>query len=158
MRLIVDSDTGMVLSVLEDGSRIVKGKSIDAYAQFENIPNGETFTKLYHGIINELADCDLTSNELIIFLFLASNLRYQSNVSKYRNGKIITRDNVVADLKISDITLRRSIPKLVKQGLIVEASTTEGKCFIVNPYVVMVGDKINKTIFDLFRKSRWARW
>ena len=48
--------------------------------------------------------------------------------------------------------------RLIKLGLIAEASTVEGKVFIVNPFVVTVGDKINKTVYDLFRKSKWARW
>jgi hypothetical protein len=47
---------------------------------------------------------------------------------------------------------------LIKLGLIAEASTVEGKVFIVNPFIVTVGDKINKTVYDLFRKSKWARW
>jgi hypothetical protein len=47
---------------------------------------------------------------------------------------------------------------LIKEGLIVEVGTIEGKVFVVNPYVVMVGDRVNKTVFDLFRKSKWARW
>jgi hypothetical protein len=42
--------------------------------------------------------------------------------------------------------------------LIIEARTMEGKVFIVNPFVLSVGDKVSKTVYDLFRKSKWARW
>lgn len=93
-----------------------------------------------------------------IFLYLGSNLRYVSNVSKYYNGKLITRENLQRDLKLSEITVKRSVLKLIKEGLIIEARTIEGKVFIVNPFVLSVGERVSKTVYDLFRKSRWARW
>jgi hypothetical protein len=157
-RIIINADTGEIIDRINLGDRIVRKKSIDAMLSFESIPKEETFTKLYQSVIPHLVECELTAAELILFLHLAVNLRYQSNVAKYRNGKLITRANLAADLKMCDKTVRRCIYRLIKNGLIVEANTIDGKVFIVNPYLVMVGDKVNKTVFDLFRKSKWARW
>ena len=157
-RLVIDSDTGEVMTELYDNDRIVRGTSIDAIHELERAPKGETFTKLYHKVIPLIVDCELSASELIMFMHLAVNLRYISNVAKYPNGKLITRENLQSDLKVSEPTVKRSIYRLIKVGLIVEASTIEGKVFIVNPFVVTVGDKINKTVYDLFRKSKWARW
>ena len=89
---------------------------------------------------------------------MASNLVYQSNVSKFRNGKVVRRENIEKDLKLSQRTIERCIPKLINHGLIIEAKTKEGKVFVVNPYVVSVGTSISRTVYDLFRKSKWARW
>jgi hypothetical protein len=157
-RLVINSETGEILTALKDGDRILRATSIASNAEFEVIPVSESFTKLYHKIILTLIECELSASELIVFMHLAVNLRYMSNVAKYHNGKLITRMNLQQDLQLSEPTVKRSVYGLIKAGLIVEASTTEGKVFIVNPYVVMVGDKVNKTIFDLFRKSKWARW
>ncbi len=157
-KLIIDSETGQVITEMHKGDRIVRANSLDAVQSLENAPKNETFTKLYHKVIPLIIDCDLSAAELIFFIHLAANLRYLSNVAKYPNGRLITRENLKVDLKMSDITIKRSIYKLIKVGLIVEANTLEGKVFIVNPFVVMVGDKVNKTVFDLFRKSKWARW
>jgi hypothetical protein len=157
-RIVIDTETGQVLNELRDGDRIVHETSIEAFHEFESAPKGETFTKLYHKVIPLIVDCELSASELIMFMHLAVNLRYVSNVAKYPNGKLITRDNLQSDLKVSEPTVKRSIYRLIKIGLIVEASTIEGKVFVVNPFVVTVGDKINKTVYDLFRKSKWARW
>jgi hypothetical protein len=157
-RLVIDSETGEVMTELHDGDRIIRGTSIDAIHELECAPKGETFTKLYHKVIPLIVDCGLSASELIMFMHLAVNLRYISNIAKYPNGKLITRENLQNDLKVSEPTVKRSIYRLIKVGLIVEASTIEGKVFVVNPFVVTVGDKINKTVYDLFRKSKWARW
>ena len=157
-RVVVDTETGQIMNELRDGDRIVHATSIEAFREFESAPKGETFTKLYHKVIPLIIDCGLSASELILFMHLAVNLRYLSNVAKYPNGRLITRDNLQNDLKISESTVKRSIYRLIKLGLIAEASTVEGKVFIVNPFVVTVGDKINKTVYDLFRKSKWARW
>jgi hypothetical protein len=158
MRLVIDSDTGEIMTELHEGDRIVRAASIDASHEFEYAPKNETFTKLYHKIIPLMVDCDLSASELMVFMYLAVNLRYISNVAKYPNGKLITRDSLQNDLQLSEPTIKRSIYRLIKVGLIVEATTIEGKVFVVNPFVVTVGDKINKTVYDLFRKSKWARW
>jgi len=157
-RVVIDTETGQIMNELRDGDRIVHATSIEAFRELESAPKGETFTKLYHKVIPLIVDCGLSASELILFMHLAVNLRYLSNVAKYPNGRLITRDNLQNDLKISESTVKRSIYRLIKLGLIAEASTVEGKVFIVNPFVVTVGDKINKTVYDLFRKSKWARW
>jgi hypothetical protein len=157
-KVVIDTITGEVVTELYDGDRIVRATSSEAIHELESAPKGETFTKLYHKVIPLIVDCGLSASELILFMHLAVNLRYISNVAKYPNGKLITRGNLQSDLKLSEPTIKRSIYRLIKVGLIVEASTIEGKVFIVNPYVVVMGDKINKTVYDLFRKSKWARW
>ena len=158
MLVLMDTETGQILKELCEGDRLIRGKSIESHLEFEHAPKGETFTKLYHKVIPFIVDCELSAAELMLFLYLASNLRYLSNVAKYPNGKLITRGNLQADLKLSEPTIKRSIYRLIKQGLMIEANTIEGRVFVVNPYIVMVGDKVNKTVYDLFRKSKWARW
>lgn len=156
--VLMNTETGEILKELRKGDRIIRGTSIEAHLEFESAPQGETFTKLYHKVIPFIVDCNLSAAELMVFLYLAANLRYLSNVAKYPNGKLITKGNLQEDLKLSEPTIKRSIYRLIKVGLIVEANTLEGKVFVINPFVVTVGDRVNKTVYDLFRKSRWARW
>ena len=157
-KIVVETETGEVLTEINPGDRIVRSNSAEALKDLESAPKGETFTKLYHKVVPKLAQCKLSSAEWAIFLYLGTNLRYVSNVSKYRNGQLITRDNLQRDLKLPEITVKRSILRLIREGLIVEAKTIEGKVFVVNPFVLSVGDKVSKTVYDLFRKSKWARW
>lgn len=157
-KAVIEMETGEFLTEIFDGDRIIRASSIEALKELESAPKGETFTKLYRSVIPMIAGCKLSAAEMIVFMYLASNLRYISNVAKFQNGKLITRDNIQHELKLSEITVKRSLYRLMKEGLIVEASTIEGKVFIINPFVMSVGGKISKTVYDLFRKSKWARW
>ena len=157
-RVIIDTESGEVLQKLNQGDRVLRKESSEYLSGLETIPKHETFSKLYHAIFPALLESNLTASEFIIFMHLATNLRYKSNVAKYSNGKLITRDNIRRDLQISEPTVKRAIRGLITHGLLVEVSCKEGKVFVVNPYVVMVGDKVNKSMFDLFRSTKWARW
>jgi len=71
---------------------------------------------------------------------------------------LITRESLQKDLNFPEITVKRAVLRLINEGLIIEARTMEGKVFIVNPFILSVGDKVSRTVYDLFRKSKWARW
>lgn len=159
MERYVVTEDGEIIDQIHQGDKIVRAKSRQAYKDLEAAPEGETFTKLYHKVVPILNECGLSASEFMIFVHLACNLRYKSNVAKYGNGRIINRQNIQSDLQMTERTVKRSMYSLInKHGLVVEAMTMEGKAFIVNPFVVSVGDRINRTIYDLFRKSKWARW
>ena len=157
-KVVLETETGEIVTNLNDGDRILRANSIEAFKKLETPPKGESFSKLYHKVLPKLAQCKLSSAEWAVFLYLGTNLRYISNVAQYRNGRLITRENLSADLKLPEITVKRAVLRLIKEGLIIEARTIEGKVFVINPFVVSVGGKISKTVYDLFRKSKWARW
>lgn len=157
-RFIIDPESGEIVDILRYGDRIIRKKSAEISIEIEHVPKDETFTKIYHAIIPIIADIELPASSLIVFLYLACNLRYMSNVAKYRNGKLINRECLEKHLGLSEATIKRAVKSLIQYGMIVEAKTLEGNAFIVNPFIVMVGDRVNRTVFDLFRKSKWARW
>lgn len=157
-KVIYDTERRKVLGEIYPGDRIVRASSIEALKDLESAPEGETFTKIYHKVLPKLAQCKLSSTEWTVFLYLGANLRYISNVAKYSNGRLITRESLQKDLNFPEITVKRAVLRLISEGLIIEARTMEGKVFIVNPFVLSVGDKVSKTVYDLFRKSKWARW
>ena len=156
--VVMNTETGEWVIEIKQGDRIVREGSIDSARQMESAPKGEHFSKLYHAVMPLLIETALTTAEVMLFLFLASHLRFMSNVAKFENGKLVTRDSLEVTLGLSERTIKSSIYRLIKVGLIVETNTIEGKVFVVNPFVISVGDKMNKTIYDLFRKSKWARW
>jgi len=157
-KVIYDTERRRVLGEIYPGDRIVRASSVEALKDLESAPKGETFTKIYHKVLPKLAQCKLSSTEWTAFLYLGANLRYISNVAKYSNGRLITRESLRKDLNFPEITVKRAVLRLISEGLIIEARTMEGKVFIVNPFVLSVGDKVSKTVYDLFRKSKWARW
>lgn len=156
--VVLDTVTGSIIREINPGDKIVTKAQSDFVKEQEHAPKSETFSKIYHACVPILAECNLNGSEHIVFIHLATNIRYQSNVAKYSNGKLITRHNLMSDLKMPEPTLLRAVRGLIKHGLIVEVMSTEGKVFIVNPFIVSVGDTMSKTVYDLFRKTKWARW
>ena len=168
-RLVVDLETGEILAKVHPGDRltITRKNSLEALERMgmqepkegetEPVPNAQFF-KVFREVVRKVVEeCNLTAAEFSVFLYLSSNLRYQSNVAKHSNGELITKETVETELPLSKATTHRAINGLIRRGLIVEAKTEEGKVFVVNPFVCCVGDRINKTTFDLFRNSKWAK-
>lgn len=154
---LVDQGTGEIAGEIGSGDRIVRAKSLKLLSETTPAPDAQ-FVKLFREVVSRVvSECSLTAAEFSVFLFLSSNLRYQSNVAKYSNGQLITKDKVEEELGLSRMTVHRATSGLIKHGLVAEAKTEEGRVFVVNPFVCCVGDRINKTTFDLFRSSKWAK-
>lgn len=156
--MIIYTDTGEIIRELEQGDVIVKRKSIEHLKDNIKIPKEEQFIKMYRSSVALLNECSLSGCEYAIVLHLASHLRYQSNIAKYDNGKLINRENLKNDLQFSDETIKRSIRKLISMGILCEVSSTAGKVFIMNPFIFNVGEVVGKTVIDLFKKSKWCNW
>src|SRR5690606_23335771 len=148
-KVIYDTERRKVLGEIYPGDRIVRASSVEALKDLESAPKGETFTKIYHKVLPKLAQCKISSAEWVVFLYLGANLSYISNVAKYSNGRLITRESLQKDLNFPEITVKRAVLRLINEGLIIEARTMEGKVFIVNPFVLSVGDKVSRTVYDL---------
>jgi len=156
-RVIIDTDTAEILGSLDDGDRILKNSSIEYLKENISIPKAEHFAKMYKDSVQLLTQCKLSGAEYSIMLYLASNLRYKSNAVQYENGKLITRQALAKDMGLNDETVKRSIRTLIKEGILIEVSSTSGNVFVMNPYIFNVGETINRTIHDLFKSTRWSR-
>ncbi len=156
--MIIDVETGVVCGELEQGDRIVKSKSVEYLKNNIRIPKEEQFVKMYRNSVSLLNTSKLTGAEYAIVLYLASNLRYQSNIAKYENGKLINRENLKRDLQFNEETVKRAIRKLITEGILCEISSTAGKVFVMNPFIFNVGEVVEKSIVDIFKKTKWYRW
>lgn len=156
---IID-ENGVVIGELQEGDRIVRKNSLKHLAEQMNKvnpPKDEEFIKMFKRALPQLTSCGLSIPESRVFFYLLENVRYESNVAKYNNGKLITRENISEDLEMPTSNVHRSIVKLCDKGLIAIAKIDIGKVFIVNPFVAMRGNSIDKTTYDLFKNTRWAR-
>ena len=154
-RVVINPDTGEIVGELKDGDRILRKESVDHLEKFEVVSYPQ-YTKLRKMTSKVLNVCNLSGAETIIFLTLAECADYKTQIAKHENGKMITRDNLVDMLGMNYQTVKRSISKLVKNGLIVEANTEFGRVFIVNPYLICKGNKTYKTVTELFKEKKWS--
>lgn len=159
MYQIVNED-GVIVGQLEEGDRIVKKKTLDKLRAEDGkltLPKGENFIKVFQDALPQLASCGLSTMESQVFFFLIKNLRYESNAATYSNGKLITRENLCEDLGTNTTSIQKAIARLISKSLIAEVKIDLGKVFIVNPFVAMVGNKLEKTSYDLFKHTKWFR-
>lgn len=154
-RLIIDQDTGVVVGRLEEGDRIVRKESVEHLNKFDQVeyPQYSKLRKMTSRVLNV---CNLSGAETIIFLTLAEAADYKTQIAKHDNGKMITRDALKDILDMNYQTVKRSISKLIKHGLIVEANTEFGRVFIVNPFLICKGNKTYKTVTELFKEKKWS--
>lgn len=152
-RIIIDEETGEIIGELLKGDRIMRKNSIEHLNNKEKIEM-EDFVKYNSGLTAKLNSYKLSSAEILIFLMLAENIKYKSQIAKHKNGKMITRDDLVDMLGFTYQTVKTSISKLIKCGLIVEAKTQFGRVFIINPYVVIKGNEVDKFSAELFKSPK----
>lgn len=158
-RYIFDDETGEMIPI-EEGTRIIKPNSLKYLREQNNKlehPRDEEFLKLFKLALPELTSIGLSVPESRVFFYLLGNVRYESNIAKYNNGKLITRENISVDLNMSTSNVHRAVTKLCERGLIAITKIDIGKVFIVNPFVAMRGKTIDKTTYDLFKHTKWAR-
>lgn len=159
MRYIIDEE-GEIVDVINEGDSILRGNSkkyIIKQNENEKLPKDIQFVKMFKSSLPQLASEGLTIPESKVFFYLLENVRYESNVAKYGTGKLITRDDICFDLKLPTSNVQRAVVRLCQKGLIAIAKIDIGKVFIVNPFVAMRGVSIDKTTYDLFKKTKWAR-
>lgn len=158
VRYVIAED-GKILTRLEDGDRIIRKKSSDYLGNKELVDYSQdkSFFKVYNDSIASLIKEGLTAVDSCIFLYLCSNVKYQTNIVKLSNGSIMYRSNIVDQLNLPLVSVKRSITKLIKKNLIAEIRTASGKCFIVNPYIAGVGNKLCNVSLDIFKSSIY-RW
>ena len=151
---------GNVTGEILEGDRMLKGKSLSYLRSQESkveLSKDDTFIKIFKAALPQLSSCGLSVPESRIFFYLLENVRYGSNAAKEDNGTLITRETISFELSMPISNVHRATVKLCQRGLIAIAKIDIGKVFIVNPFVAMRGKSIDKTTYDLFKKTRWAK-
>ena len=161
MKAVVDTETGEFLDEIKEGDRI-RRKSQDDYYKRKNelidmVDNGN-FIKIFNKTMAMLGGENLTANEYQICLQLLNYIEYESGIIKYANtGKQLNSQD------ISDITgicykgVVRAMQTLVSKKIYGVHKTGKENCYTVNPFIFMKGRYINKTLYDFYKKSKWAK-
>lgn len=142
---------------LYQGDRILRKKSIDYLNNNIELNKDEQFIKLYVKAIDILAEQELNGNEYKMCIKLLQYIRYDSGILAYNNGNSLTTDDIVKITKLARTTVWRVLKTLQDKQILGKHKTGKENCFTVNPYIFMRGMKINKTLHQFYKKSRWAK-
>jgi hypothetical protein len=157
---------------LYEGDRIVRKSSRDAYENLEykkyqgsedliSICH-EHFTKINTDEFSKLMPT-LNNNERIFLFSIQGYIAFDSCVVTYRNNKPVDIGGLCKVSNLSEPVIYRVIKSLRDKGILAIALIKNGKAFVINPWLVMRGTKVNATLKTLFAdyyiqtfKKRWG--
>ena len=162
---IIDKETGEILREVERGSKItiltenqqeyIEENIIDVVT-LEDAGISNEFIKLFRGVLDMLLKEKLNSADFSIILVCLMNLEYSSGAVKENNGKFVNVSEISEITGLSRQTTTQSIDKLVSKKILHKGKTGNTVQLYVNPYIFMRGKVINKTLYAMFRDSKWA--
>jgi hypothetical protein len=158
-RLIIDTDTGDAIGTLFEGDRIIRKKIIEILPVEDNrmaFNNGE-WGKTYDLSFKKLSRLKLDVIEYRMTLLFMSLVSYGSGLIIHGNSKLITTEWFENELDISHKVFEKSLIKLLDYRIISQSYSGKEKIYFFNPYIYQKGKYINKTLFEMFKKSEWAK-
>ena len=157
--LIVDSESGAVITQLEKGDRVLRKSVLDVLAEEDqrmSFSNGQ-FGKAYATAFDKLARLGLSQSEYRVVLLMLPMIKTSSGLVAYGNYKPITLEWIAEELQISIKTVVRSMATLIHNRILCRTYSGGDTQFFFNPYIYQKGRYINKTLFEMFKKSEWAK-
>lgn len=158
-RAVIDTETGEYLTALLPGDRILRSEIIGRL-QTENqnkmsFNNGQ-WGKAYNDALNKLARLPLTAADYKMILLFLPLVRQGSGLVAYGNYRPVKFQWICDQLKISSKTAQRSLKRLADYRVITHDYSGGETIYFFNPYIYQRGRLINKTLFEMFKKSIWA--
>lgn len=157
-RIVIDADTGEVLTRLEEGDRIIRSKSIEYLEDFESWKK----VGFFKGYTDELRMVipTLSTTEKAVLLSLlpyvsatACDMKF-SNGIEFSNGKDMKLEGVIKVCGLSRNTTVDVINSLVKKDILYKGRNSKGNQFFMNPWLIHRGGTINKTLKTMFENYR----
>lgn len=152
---VVNSD-GIVLDTIESndnyvklsyGDRVIRKGSIKYLSDTKEIKYN--FVK-----VNSLAWKQI-ANRYPILNILIYYLGYMDGILKYRNGKSVQLKDIPKLCDVSESTAKRQISMLVKDDIIHKVKINKTTYLKLNPFVAMVGKRVNIELYNEFKMSEW---
>jgi hypothetical protein len=155
---LIDTSTGEVIRELQEGDRIVTKKQQDFLNNTMPLNEDENFIKLMSKILEDLAREKLTSAEWQVVIVCLKHLSYYSGAIKFENnGNFVTPQDIAKESKLSKRSVQYCIEHLVNIKIFHKGKTGEEFQLFANPFIFMKGNKVNKTLYDMFKTSKWNK-
>jgi predicted transcriptional regulator len=165
--IVMNPSTGEIKDVIDEGDKyfIKRKKQIEYYdknkkeitdSKIVNFGQSRNFTMLNQYAAKQLSKEKLSSAEYSIIFLMISNTNYKSGLITKGNNHDVDEKWIADTLDISLKTAERSIKKFVTRGIIYKGTTNSKVQFFFNPYIQYKGAWINKTLYEMFKGTKWA--
>ena len=165
---VIDGETGEIRDRFYQGDevRIKRKEQVEYYQKSKkeiekdkvyNFGQDRKFSMLSEYAAKQLADEKLTAAEYRVLLLMISHTHYKSGLIAYGNNQFITKEWITKKLGISAKTTDYAVKTLIDRGIIAQNTTNHKTKYFFNPYIQYKGRWINKTLYEMFRNTRWAK-
>ena len=165
-------EDGVILHELHDGDRLIRKNSLDAlktakYEDFMELNNtinvdsinilrtGDRFVKMYIDSIKKLIRENLSKTDFKLVLVCVAYVRYESGLISYSNNKNFNIESFSKESGLSKRSVINSLASLVDKKILGRTKVGKEYMYVANPYIFCCGTKINKTLSNMFKKSKW---
>ena len=158
----VIDEYGEILNEIYEGDKIIRQEQ-DKYKKTHIIgfKKKEAFVKVFTNPITTLFK-ELPTKEFAVTMALMPFISYTDGILRY-NGKIVDGKTISNVLGENYETFKRIITSLIKKDILAKVERQSDtyanktrKCLVVNPYIFLRGQDIEKDIVELFSNSKWA--
>jgi len=161
---VVDLETGSVLKYIQEGDRIVRGRSMEAIeGKTLNFNKGESFVKSYDDGMRTIRKI-LTNAQFSFICHLLPQIEYNTNILRNDDGTIMETKDMELITGMQYNANRKLLLSLVDLGImgIWQTGSKDKKdlkfeCFVVNPYIFHKGTMIPDGLLELFSKTGWGK-
>lgn len=158
---VVDND-GVILNNIYEGDKIVTPKQDEYKNKYAiNFKKGDAFVKMFISPLCELYK-ELSSSECAVVLGTMSFISYKDGILRYDN-KILNVKEICELLDANYETFKRTFANLIKKEVFKKIERQSDKyadktkkCIVVNPYIFLRGQDIEKSIVEEFSNTKWA--
>lgn len=160
-RYVVNSVTGEIEDELLPGDKIRRMSQDNYYKGMEEmfeLNKDKAFVKLYNDTMAILGQEKMTLAEYRVCFMLLKYINYGSGVLRYENnGRELNLTDIEKITGLSRSTVSRAMKGLISKRIYGVHKTGKENCYTVNPFIFMKGKYVNKTLYDFFKKSKWAK-
>jgi hypothetical protein len=162
---VINIETGEIMDTINDGDKIVHPKEPDDLIY--NFNSGRMFVKMYHEVLLSLKK-ELTPAEGWFLTLLSNYICYQDCCLRRGgrpNGEAFNIKTLASELEYEYPTTRRLVSSLMKKGLLGYFATGSKdkpnakslcvKLIVVNPYIFTRGNRVSKSVENLFSDAGW---
>lgn len=163
---IIDMETGEIQGKLYPGDYIVRKKQHEYYEKNKKEIESEkiydfgqsnNFTMLNQYAAKQLSKEKLTAADYKIIFLLISNTNYKSGLITKGNNHNVDEPWIADSLNLNLKTVERAIKKFNKEGIIYKGMIIDKIQYFFNPYIQYKGAWINKTLYEMFKDTKWAK-
>jgi hypothetical protein len=152
LSLVVNQETGEVLTEIGPGDRIVRKKSMDYLSSVKEW----RIEHFYKGNLREISKWlqDLSPNEKAILFTISPFVGYEDCCLKQENGDMLTFDFIVKMSGLSRGAVSFSINTLIQKDILYRGKNSKERQYFINPWLFCKGNRINNVLKTMFRNYR----